>query len=814
MTSRSLAVSKCLCVFSAAFPLLAVAGRMFDSELLRRVHATVPKMEPGTVVELLLATIAILLTANNRTSRTRSLIACVLAAIVSLVGLLDLGLYRVLSTQTAASFAMLGAALLFYNLLCVPIRIAQVLALAVAANAFGVITGSIFNSQFYEFLPFEFDAGIALQTAASLVLLCIALLFSRPNEGMMSLVTADTRAGAMTRRTLLAGILAPPLVGVLTRIGVYQNWYKPAAQIPLFVLVIVGLMLRTIWRSARQSEKDELQTRATLIELRQSQEQLRFSEAKLSGLVSVSADAIISIDENQRITLFNDGAEKIFGYSKGEVIGAPLDILIPERFWPVHRGQVKKFIAAPESARRMGERGPAIVGRRKNGQEFPAEAAISKLEVDGQGIMSVTLRDITEQKRIEREQTFLAEVGSVLASTLDYEDTLRNIMRLAVRDLADFCRVDVVEENGGIRELEIMSRDPSKAWVCDLFRQTPLNRSRPYFVMTVIENKRPLLLEHVSTEMISAFPVSEDDLRALRAADFKSLIAVPLLVRGKLVGVMALMSCSVSRFYGLADVRLAEELAQRAAFSIEHARLFGEAQRAVKTREDVLAIVSHDLKNPVATIGLVAHLLRQLDLSDPIKLNRFADTIQRSVDKMQVLIADLLDFDKIQSGTFAVQTCATTVSRLTMPVVESFRLLADDKRLTLETDFTTGLPEVVVDPHRISQVISNLMGNAIKFTPQGGTIRLSAHQQGDEVVISVTDTGPGIAAEHLPRVFDWFWQAQGTKHMGSGLGLSIAKGIVEAHGGRIWAESEPGKGSLFAFTLPLVDHRTQARKCA
>ena len=149
MTRRSLAVSKCLCVCGAAFPLLAVAGWIFDSEVLRRVQAAVPKMEPGTVFELLLATTVILLTANNRTSCTRSRIACVLAAIVCLVGLLDLGLYRLLSAQTAASVAMLGAALLLYNVHCVPIRIAQVLALAVAANAFGVITGNIFSSQFY-----------------------------------------------------------------------------------------------------------------------------------------------------------------------------------------------------------------------------------------------------------------------------------------------------------------------------------------------------------------------------------------------------------------------------------------------------------------------------------------------------------------------------------------------------------------------------------------------------------------------------------------------------------------------------------------
>jgi signal transduction histidine kinase len=581
MARRSLAISRSLCFLGAVFPLLAVAGWILNSELLRKVHAAPHEMESRTVFGLLLATIAILFTAGNGTSRARSLAARALAVIVALVGLR-------LPIQPGGSFALLGAALLFYNWPCIPIRVAQALTLAAGASAFGT--------------------GIALHTAASFVLMCIALLFSR--------------SGAS-------------------------------------------------------------ETGAALIEAQ------------------------------------------------------------------------------------------------------------------------------SERKRIENEQTFLAEVGSVLSSTLDYEDTLRNIMRLAVRDLADFCRVDVVEEDGRIRKLEIMSRDPSRAWVCDLLRQTSLNRNRPYFITSVVENRRSLLLEHVSMEMISSFPASEEDLRTLRAADFKSLIAVPLLVRGKLLGVMALMSTSVSRLYGPADVRLAEELAQRAAFSIENARLFGEAQRAVKSREDVLAIVSHDLKNPVATIGLVAHLLRQLELLDAAKLGKFADTIQRSVDKMQVLISDLLDFDKIQSGTFAVRTSTTSVIRLATPVVESFKLLADDKRLALETDLPAALPDVVVDAHRIGQVISNLLGNAIKFTPQGGRIRVSARRHDDQVVISVADTGPGIAGEHLSKIFDWFWQAQGTGHMGSGLGLSIAKGIVEAHGGRIWAESELGKGSQFSFTLPLAGHGTR-----
>jgi len=809
-------------------------------------------MRPNTAFGLILGAIAILLTSDNLQSRKPSLVASVSAALVSLIGLLplseytlglDLGIDRMLlaggpmhalnypgrpSLQTSASLAVLGAGVLVYNLRCFPIRVGQAGALIAGANAVVAVTGYIFNtSQFYALPSLWSDIGMATNTAVSLILLALALLCSRPTEGMMSLVSSDTRSGGIARKILLTGGLAPPLVGMLTRVGVLAHWYDVSVQVSLFVVVIVGLVLRTTWRAARLSERDELLARAALNESRVANEelkrvldehrifdeQLQFLEAKSSGIVSISADAIISIDDNQRITLFNEGAEKIFGYSKAEVMGISLDILIPERLRPVHREHLNKFIAAPECARRMGERGATIFGRRKNGEEFPADAAISKLEVGGKRIMTVALRDITEQKRIESEQTFLAEVGAVLASTLDYQDTLSNIVRLAVRDLADFCRVDVIEEDGSMRGLKVMSRDPSKAWICDGFMQVPLDRIHPYFSL-VIEKKQPILVNRLSSEMTSAFSASEQDLRALRAAAFECLIAAPLLVRGKLVGVIALLSSSAHRAYRPSDVRLVEELAQRAAFSIENARLFAKARRAVKSREDVLKIVSHDLKNPVAAIRLVAHMFRQFGCNDAAQVVKLVDTIQRAVDKMQVLIGDLLDFDKIQSGTFAIETRAESVIRLAMPVIEGFRLLAEDKRQTLELDLPVGLPEVAVDAHRIGQVISNLLGNAIKFTPEGGRIRVSAQQQGNEVIVSVADTGAGIPVEHLSKVFDWFWQAQGTKHMGSGLGLSIAKGIVEAHAGRIWVESESGKGSSFSFTLPLAGDVKRTRNAA
>ena len=204
-----------------------------------------------------------------------------------------------------------------------------------------------------------------------------------------------------------------------------------------------------------------------ITERKRAEEALRLSEARFSGIISISADAIISVDEDQRITLFNDGAESIFGYARAEAIGAPLDILIPERFHAVHRPHLARFAAGPTTSRRMGERLATIMGRRKSGEEFPADAAISKLDVGGRPILTVALRDVTQRKRAEEGQRFLAEAGAVLASSLDYEQTLSTLEQLMVRDFADWCIVDLVEGEKRPWRRRVISARASQASLAD-----------------------------------------------------------------------------------------------------------------------------------------------------------------------------------------------------------------------------------------------------------------------------------------------------------------------------------------------------------
>jgi PAS domain S-box-containing protein len=422
--------------------------------------------------------------------------------------------------------------------------------------------------------------------------------------------------------------------------------------------------------------------------------------------------------------------------------------------------------------------------------------------------------DITDRKRFESSQTFLAEVGRVLGASLEYEDTLDNVAQVVLRDLADLCIIDVIQESGLAARLRVMSRSPSLASVCDLFMRVPLEKNRPYWFQMVVQNKRPILMEHLSPEMVESFSQNESDLRTIRAAGFQSALAVPLLKDGRLVAAIVLISCSSSRIYGPADLALAEGLARRAALSIDNARLFFEAQRAIKTREDILAIVSHDLKNPLNTIALVAHLMRRSERMETDQITDATNKIERAVNRMLQLISNLLDFSRIQSGIFSVEPYSERLENIILPAIDGMKTLAEAKQQTIEYRIASNLPEAAADRDRVGQVLANLLSNAIKFTRHGGKIMVSAGQQDNIILVTVSDEGPGIPHENLSKVFDRFWQATETRRTGSGLGLAIAKGIVEAHGGKIWVESESGRGSSFYFTLPLATSNTKRLKTA
>jgi PAS domain S-box-containing protein len=532
---------------------------------------------------------------------------------------------------------------------------------------------------------------------------------------------------------------------------------------------------------------------------------LRFSEAKFSGIVSISADAIISIDEQQKITVFNAGAEKIFGYSRDEVIGAPVDLLIPERLRRRHRQDVAEFGAGQGTARRMGQDVSSIIGRRKSGEEFPAEASISNLKVGETKLLTVVLRDVTERARLEMQQRTLAEVGVVLAETLDYERTLASVAEIAVRDFADWCMVEVMDAGNDMRRLKVVSADPAKAGLADRLERIEIDRERAYLTRSVVESRQPMLVSRFTEEQVESFAQDAEHLQTLRAVGPSSVISVPLTHRDQLLGTLTFISSRPSRVYGSEDLRLATAIAERASLAIENARLYREALQATRVRDQVLGVVAHDLRNPLSTISLHTGALKRADGEPERRNQHHREVIERATRRMDRLIQDLLDVVVLEAGRLNVQRAGLSPGELIGEAADMQQALASSSSIDLRVDVASDVPSILGDRDRLLQVLENLIGNALKFTEAGGRVTVGAAAGPSEAVFWVADTGRGMTAAELAHAFDPFWQASARSgRLGAGLGLPITKGIIEAHDGRIWVESSPGRGSTFFFSIPLT----------
>ncbi|NUP14264.1 MAG: PAS domain S-box protein [Polyangiaceae bacterium] len=539
---------------------------------------------------------------------------------------------------------------------------------------------------------------------------------------------------------------------------------------------------------------------------KQAEDALRVSEAKFAGIVGVAADAIISIDEKQNIVIYNEGAERTFGWRADEVLGRSVDVLIPARFRKEHHKHVEKFAEESQKARRAHR--PEILGLRKNGEEFPCDAAISKVHVDGVRLYTVVLRDITEQRRRERDQQFLADLGAALGTSLDYAETVGMVAELSVQYFADCCIIDVREDDSDVRPYrrwKVVHADPTKAALAKALEQVKFDRKRPYVAGSALETRTPVLVTDVTEEHLRQFAQNEDHERLLRELAPTSYIAVPLVAHGDQLGAMILVRTATKRGYDAADIRVAEALAYRAAHSIESAKLYRRARRATEARDDILRVVAHDLRNPLNAAALAAELLLRGEpgVDDPVALRQnIGTTVIRSIARANRLIEDLMDVSRIRAGQLPMEPAPTSSQELIEEVLDTFGPMATAARISLLADAENGLPPVFADRVRIFQVFSNLVGNAIKFTPGGGSIRVGGCRKGDYVRFWVADTGRGISQEDLPRVFEQFWQARRGDRSSAGLGLSIAKGIVQAHRGSIWVESTLGAGSTFSFTIP------------
>ena len=536
-------------------------------------------------------------------------------------------------------------------------------------------------------------------------------------------------------------------------------------------------------------------------ELRAAHQQLEESRARLADLYDFAPVVYVTLDAEARIVEANLTAASYFGVERGNLVGKSLSAFAPVSDRVALRQHVQRCFA--ERIRVESELSFAVRGR-------PTVAAqvvsVPLFDPDGAVIgCKTTLTDITDLKRAQEKLQFLSQASAILASSFDYRANLAKVVHAAVPVLADICAIDLIDEVGQVSRLEMAFADPSSALQLDPFRTTSPRADEATVLGRAIRSRQPLLFAECSPASLRSTSEGFEHDLLIRVSGARSMMVVPLVVRDRAVGVLTLIAAESGRHYSGRSLSIAHELATHAAVAIDNARLYERAQGAIRAREDILSFVSHDLRNPLMGILLTTEtLLNAVHGRDERRKGwRQLERIRRGVQQMRHMIDDLLDVASLDSGRLTVKLADHDVRKVFEEMASTLGPLAAEKRIALRFDTPPDGLITRCDRDRVIQVLSNLIGNSIKFTPNGGSVVVAASCAGTQALVTVSDSGPGIPSSVRPHIFERFWQAEETARKGRGLGLYIAKGLVEAQGGAIWVDSKSDAGTTFSFTLPL-----------
>jgi PAS domain S-box-containing protein len=541
-----------------------------------------------------------------------------------------------------------------------------------------------------------------------------------------------------------------------------------------------------------------------------AQAKLEDSERRFELLTNATLEGVL-IHDGEVVLDVNPSALAVLGCSLEEVVGqSPFEFLAPE----------SRDIAIRHA--RSGYTEPyEVVGMRRDGSRFPAEVKGGSIPFGALRARFVSIRDLTQRKRAEenerrllleqaaREEAqaareraqFLAEASRVLSSSFDYETMVARVARLAVPHLADYCVVDMYDGRQ-LRRVATAAADAAhESLVQALKDYVPDAAWSENPIVRVARSGEPLLVPDASQAPADAVARTPAHMALLRQLEPRSAMFVPIKGGADVLGVISLVATGSARTFSTGDLAFAEDLASRTGLAIQNARLFHQAQQASHARDEVLSVVAHDLRNPLGVIRNGAELLIDLPLED--RQRRFMEMILRAADGMNRLINDLLEITRIETGHLGLDLAPLRIGPLVEDEAAMLRPLAEARQITLEVWLDQPDAVLHADNVRIHQVLSNLVGNALKFTPPGGRVAIQCKVEASEARFAVIDTGPGIPPEEIPHVFGRFWQASSQDQRGVGLGLAIAKGLVEGHGGKIWVESTVSEGARFYFTIPI-----------
>jgi signal transduction histidine kinase len=475
---------------------------------------------------------------------------------------------------------------------------------------------------------------------------------------------------------------------------------------------------------------------------------------------------------------------------------------------------VVSYLAVPVVSRSGEVLGGLFFGHKEPGV-FTAAAEEMVTGLAAQAAVSMdNARLFDAQRRSERRLAFLADSGRVLASSLDYEETLPALVGLAVPGIADWAAVDVVNDDGTVRRLGVSATDERRerlGW--EVARAYPERVDGSGAVAEALRAGDPVIHAEVGAALLDRWAADAEHRRQLEELGLRSLMVVPLRGRGPALGALWLATTEPGRTYGAADAELAATLGNRAAVAVDNARLYAEslaayeqAQRASRMKDEFLATLSHELRTPLSAIVGWAHLLAEGGLDEGAR-KRAIDAIRRNATMQTQLISDILDVSRIVAGRMRLEVHPVDLAVVAEAALDTVRPAASAKQIELVADMQRGGPVMAGDADRLQQVAWNLLSNAVKFTPPGGRVHVGLRATGTHVVLSVRDTGPGIPEAALPHIFERFHQADASstrRYGGLGLGLAIVRHLVELHGGTVEASNVSGGGALFEIRLPLL----------